>query len=87
MVAASEDGDMMDGMTEDDSTAGLDLWWQALTDDERARFRDLKEDDPFPKEHLSAYSRASLVAGAQPGEHLLNNRLGGFIANKRGEQK
>jgi hypothetical protein len=78
--------DMMDGMTDVDSTARLDQWWQELTDAQRAEFRDLEEGDPFPGEHLSAYSRASLVADAQSGDHLVNNRFGGFLAQKR-EQK
>jgi hypothetical protein len=76
---------MMDGVTED-SSARLDLWWQDLTDDQRGEFRGLKQGDPFPRERLSPYARASLVAGTQAGDHLVNNRLGGFHAPKRGEQ-
>lgn len=75
----------MAGITEDDSTGRLDLWWQELTDDQRSQFLELKEGDPFPTEHLSAYARASLVAGT--GSHLVNDRLGGFLATTRGEQK
>jgi hypothetical protein len=79
--------DMMVGMPEDDSTARLDLWWQELTDDQRAPFSGLKGGDPFPREQLSAYARANLVAGTQSGDHLVNDRLGGFLAGRRDEQK
>ena len=82
----------MEGMTEDDSAARLDEWWQALTDDQRAQFRNLKVGDSFPREHLSPYSRASLVAGSQSGgqqgtDLRVNGRLGGFLAKERGEQE
>ena len=55
----------MHDMSEDDSAARLDLWWQGLTAEEQSEFRDLKMGDPFPRKHLSAYSRASLVVGAR----------------------
>jgi hypothetical protein len=41
--------DMTVDMTEDDSTARLDLWWQDLTEDQRAQFHDLEARDPFPQ--------------------------------------
>jgi hypothetical protein len=40
-------------MPEDDSTVRLDLWWQGLTDDQHAQFRDLETGDPSPREHLT----------------------------------
>jgi hypothetical protein len=74
-------------MTQDDSAVRLDQWWQGLTDDQHAEFRGLKDGDPFPTEHLSAYARASLVTGTPSGGHLVNARLGGFLDLRRGEQK
>jgi hypothetical protein len=41
--------DMTVDMTEDDSTARLDLGWQDLTEDQRAQFHDLEAGDPFPQ--------------------------------------
>ena len=78
-------------MPEDDSTARIGLWWEGLTKDQRTQFRGLEAGDPFPKERLTAYSRASLVAdtqrqGQQGVDHRVNTRLGAFLGRQRGEQ-
>jgi hypothetical protein len=49
IVGARTIEDMTVDMTEDDSTARLDLWWQDLTEDQRAQFHDLEAGDPFPQ--------------------------------------
>ena len=63
------------------------MWWQGLTDDQHGQFNDLAMGDPFPRECLSPYARASLVVGTQSGGHLVNAGLGGFLADKCSERK
>ncbi len=76
-------------MTEDDSAGRLDLWWQRLTEVQRTQFADLKAGDPYPREQLTPYSRASLVVveqGQQGSAYRVNDRLGAFLATGRDEQ-
>jgi|1186.fasta_scaffold844261_1 hypothetical protein len=77
---------------DDGSNAGLEGWWQALTDAQRSELHDLKAGDPFPRQHLTPYSRASLVVYAPAEDEsgadlVVNDRLGSFLAKTRGEQQ
>ena len=74
----------MEGTTEDDSSARLKVWWEGLTEHERAEFRDLEAGDPFPTKHLTPYAQASLVVARwddqQGFDYRANERLGAFLA-------